>query len=278
MLAKMHSIAESLNLGVCVLTFQNHPLEILRPDIAIQRLTSAGQKREILGQNGVDTLIFPLFTNELAQLSAESFIEIFTQIVPVHTFVVGSDVTFGANRRGNLDLLTKLGSTFGFRVEVMEPVLQDAVRISSSIVRALLQTAELDAIEKLLGRPYSIHAQVSAGSGMAREMRCPTLNISLEGIAYPREGIYAASVCLNQKSIWYPACVYIGLAQTLQHRDRPLLEAHILDVELTEEVRDIQVEFHQFLRADKIFESKDALLRQIEIDVQMAKQGNRYGK
>ena len=266
----LKQIARANHLKTCVLTFSNHPLEVLRPHGTLPRLTVKEQKIELLKSFGIDIVLIIPFTDTIANSTPEDFILQLITMLPIHTMVVGHDVAFGANRCGNEKTLTMLAKKMGFSVKFMDTVVEDHERVSSTWIRSLLKKNDLSGVAHLLGRRYSLFGLIVKGIGAAKEMNCPTLNMHLENLACPPEGIYAVKVRFDKDSDWHPACAYIGRAKTLHKRKNPMLEVHLLDF-IPQKKEYMEVCFYSFLRPDIVFDSKEELLKQIEKDIVDAK-------
>ena len=146
--------AHAQNLSSAILTFRNHPAEILRPDKAPSRLTSPEKKLELIESFGFDIVIDLAFTKEIAELSADDFFNKLLIMLPIACFVVGDDVAFGKDRVGNKEYLVAKSEALGFKVKILEKFCVDGLVVSSTLVRKLIQEGEFEKVSALLGRPY----------------------------------------------------------------------------------------------------------------------------
>ena len=136
--------AHTQNLSSVILTFRNHPAEILRPDKAPSRLTSPEKKLELIESFGFDVVIDLPFTKEIAILSAAEFFNTLFVMLPIACFVVGDDVAFGKDRVGNKEYLLAKSKELGFKVKILEKFCVDGLVVSSTRVRKLIQEGDFD--------------------------------------------------------------------------------------------------------------------------------------
>ncbi len=261
--------AQEMNLASCLITFQNHPLEVLNPR-SIAKITSDGQKRKLITAYPFDSVIIPKFTEELAQMSADSFLQHIANVALPKLFIVGKDVGYGKDKSGNLQHLVAFGKKYGFTVEEVSPVTYENKIISSSYIRECIKKGELEVVKNMLGRRYSICGLPKQGVGAAKKMGFPTLNLELYNLAIPPEGVYAGTISFEGHVLTAKACVYIGKAKTLHPRTDPILEAYVLDNDEIPHSK-IEVCLHSFLRPDMIFGSLEELVAQIQKDVALTR-------
>ena len=248
-----------------VLTFEPLPREYFQGPAAPVRLSSLREKFWALQQAGLDTLVCASFNTALAALPAEIFVrEILAGRLQARVLHVGHDFRFGAGRRGDLDLLRRMGQEMGFEVVEHEPVLMDGRRISSTGIRQFLQAGDLASAARWLGRPYAICGRVSRGDQLGRELGFPTANLPLQHRPLPLRGIFAGVLRGAQKN-WL-AAVSIGLRPTVGGKHL-LLEAHCLDGSPSLYGQRVQIELHQKLRDEMKYPDLGALRDAIAEDV-----------
>jgi len=279
------------NVELVALTFEPHPVAVLHPEKTPGVLTPLPLKEHLLAQLGVDCLCVLSSSVELLSLSAEDFVEKFLvrNISPLMV-VEGEDFNFGYQRKGNVQRLLQMGSEKGFEVLIIDHRNVDladspAMRVSSTMIRNLLESGSVRDAGLALGRPYRLIGQVRPGHGKGRQLGFPTANLSVEKQIVPGDGVYAGFVrigddlgeLLSAKE-QIPAALSIGTARTLKrndsNRERPLLiEAHLL-VDNVGELYDkwLAMDFVERLRGQMKFESENHLASQIAIDCQKAKQ------
>ena len=180
-----------------LVTFEPHPLAVLRPEAAPQRLTTGPERYEILAQTGLDYAWFLRFDHALAALPPDAFVrEVLLARCGMRELVIGHDHGFGRGRSGDLAMLRELGEQDGFLVDVVAPVDVDGGPVSSSRVRAEVAAGRLDAAERLLGRRYRVSGRVVSGEGRGRLLGVPTLNLGEvpPEKLLPPDGVYAVQV------------------------------------------------------------------------------------
>ena len=258
--------AREFGLPAVVLTFEPHPREFFSPADAPARLASLREKLLLLDSAGVDRTYICRFNAERAAQSAESFIhDTLVRGLGVRHLFVGDDFCFGARRQGNFAMLREAGLAHGFDVESMPTLDVDGERVSSSAVRAALAAADLDHAARLLGRPYSIAGRVSHGDKIGRRLGFPTANIQMKHRRPALTGVYAVSV-EGLAATRVQGVANIGVRPTATANGRARLEVHLFDWTQDCYGAHIRVHFLHRLRAERKFESLDALRAQIAID------------
>ena len=255
--------------GVLV-TFHPHPLRMVRPDLAPPLLTTPVEKKEILAESGLNYAVFLSFTSALARYSPERFVdEVLVERIGVDELVIGYDHGFGRGRSGDADTLRDLGRRRGFRVDVVPPVMSGGSAISSSSIRRALGEGKVEEACEALGRPYSFRAVVVRGDGRGRSLGFPTANLEVlgEGKLIPPPGIYAVRGLVEGRSL--PGALHIGPRPTFRGSP-PATELHLIDFQGELYGQEVRVDFHHRLRAVLPFESVDALIRQMRLDVEEA--------
>lgn len=255
---------------IVVLTFRNHPSEVLRPEQAIRLLCTLPHKLKLLQEYGVEQVLLLTFTPQLAHRSAASFIEHIRQFIPFSHLVLGYDATLGRDRKGNQPVMQELGDQWGFDVFYLDEYRFEGQPVSSTRIREALQKGDFDQVEQLLDRPYSIYGRVSKGNGKGAELGFPTANIEVSGLCLPPFGVYAIEVLKNSHLI--QGIANLGIAPTIRTEDTPILEVHLFDYVQNLYDHDIDVIFKQFIRPEKKFHSVEELRQQIKQDVALAKQ------
>lgn len=264
-LAEVVRRAQATGRRAVLVTFEPHPAEVLRPDLAPERLTLSGERAEILAQVGLDYLLVLRFDARLASRTAEEFIrEVVVGRCGCRDLVVGQDHGFGRGREGGVDLLHRLGTEHGFTVDVIPPVEVDGERVSSTRVRALVAAGRLAEAARCLGRPYTVSGVVEQGAGRGRGLGFPTANLAVPARKQlPPDGVYAVRV------EWAGGVADGMLNQG--HRPtfgdgRRLLEAHLFGFDGTLSDRTVRVTWVTRLRDVQRFGSVEALQAQLERD------------
>jgi riboflavin kinase / FMN adenylyltransferase len=258
-----------------LLTFDPHPLAIVRPEFAPPKLTTAVEKKEILAEIGLDYAVFLQFSPTLAEYSPRRFVEeILIGRLGVRELVVGYDHHFGKGRAGGTDTLRELGAELGFSVDVVGPVQGGEAPISSTRIRRAIQRGDMASARDGLGRPYSIRGLVVRGDQRGRTLGFPTANLQVAGTGavggklIPAPGIYA--VRGTTRSGVLPGALHLGPRPTFQGAP-PTIEVHFMDFDGDLYGEDVTVEFIRHLRGVEPFDSVQALVDQMQADVALAR-------
>lgn len=253
-----------------VMTFDPHPIKIMRPENAPPLITPTHQKIKLIEQSGIDVLFCLPFTPEFSQITAEQFVqEILVGKIGIKELVVGYDYAFGKGRQGNIELLKELGDHYNYRVHVVGPVKVGEQLVSSTSIRNLVAEGRLEEAETLLGRHYEVAGTVVRGKNRgARLLGFPTANLKLIDELTPKRGVYAVYVLLNGHK--YEGVTNIGYNPTFGNGAFSV-ETHLLDFEGDLVGKTIRVQFIARLRDEKTFENAQALANQIKGDIEAAK-------
>jgi riboflavin kinase/FMN adenylyltransferase len=265
--------AKSANGTPVVVTFDPHPMKVLRPREAPHLLTATQHKIRLIRQLGVQHLLVIKFDKAFAATAPEDFVQ---QLVmhskPLREICVGHEWSFGKGRRGNLALLRKLGAQFDFEVVGIPAVtLGNGEPVSSTAIRHAVEAGDLAKAAEMLGHQYTILGTVVRGERLGKKIGFPTANLSAHSEQFPPNGVYFAQASLNR--VIYPGVVNLGYRPTVSGgKSERVLEIHLLDFDHEIYGKDLEVRFVRYLRAEQKFENLDALARQIELDVQQARQ------
>jgi riboflavin kinase/FMN adenylyltransferase len=276
LLAELAARAGVDGLTTVVVTFDRHPATVVRPDSAPSLLCDLAQKLELLEAAGVDRTVVVTFDLERANETAEDFVtEVLVGGLDARLVVVGEDFHFGHGRKGNVALLEEMGATAGFEVDGVSLQSDGAgsggagEAISSTRIRNLVASGQVEAAGALLGRPHQLRGPVVHGDHRgATELGFPTANVAIpEGMCLPAAGIYAGWYDRPDGSRW-EAAVSVGRRPTFYGAEGELLvEAFLLDFSGDLYGEEAHVSFVAHLRDELAFESADALIEQIGRDV-----------
>lgn len=252
-----------------VVTFEPHPISVIRPDERPCLLTSPEEKVALIRETCVDDLVMMDFTPELASRSADWFLEeVLLGKLGMRRLVIGYDFRFGKSREGDAAYLERAGEMLGFGVDIVPPLLFLDHPVSSTRVRTALARGEVGAAAEMLGRPYSISGAVVRGVGRGRSLQFPTANIE-PGEArkmIPPDGVYAVRAAYG--SIRAAGALYIGVRPTYGGKARSI-EVYIIDTAHAPEYGGaLTVEFTERVRGEMKFEDDAALKAQISEDVE----------
>jgi len=249
-----------------VLTFEPHPLAVVRPEAAPKLLTTLEVKAELISELGVQELVVIPFDESFAHQSPEDFIaEILVGRLGATRVSVGENFRFGHRAAGDPDAL-KAREEFETRVVTLVEV--DGEVVSSSHIRALVQAGEVEAAARMLGSPFQMRGEVVRGDGRGRDLGYPTANLVPDNsLVCPGHGIYVA---LADGSC---AAVNVGVRPTFGTGRAVLVEAHILDLEDNELYgHQLRVDFLARLRGERRFDSVEALVEQMGRDVERTRE------
>jgi riboflavin kinase/FMN adenylyltransferase len=265
--------AESLNGTSIVMTFEPHPVRVLKQNGHLHLITLYEQKVELIENSGVDVLICIPFTKEFAAISAKEFVEdILFKSIGMKAIVVGNDYTFGRNREGDIDLLKTYAKNLGFEVVVADWIQTSKNgpdRISSTRTRELVMAGKVDEAQKLLGRYYQLRGIVTAGRNRGGKLLgFPTANINLHDELCPKNGVYAVTVdCMEGI---FQGVANIGYSPTFDDHVFSV-EVHILDFNENIYGQNIRVNFVQRIRDEEKFSNISELSDEIKKDIVKAR-------
>jgi riboflavin kinase/FMN adenylyltransferase len=266
-LERVMNIAGDLNAEPLVITFDPHPRVLVTPEDAPLLLTTLPEKERYLKQYFRGTVLVLQFNAALKNLSAADFVrEILVDQLDLKHLVVGADHAFGKDRSGNIDELRRLGAQFGFQVEVVEPVLLDSERISSTKVRRRLEAGDFEQALKYLGHHYAIHGIVEKGIGLGRKLGYPTANIKYGGRKLlPAQGVYACRALVGEFT--KDGMMFIG-RNHFNPEAKITVEANLFDFDQDIYDEEMIVYPIRFVRPNRKFETTEALVERINIDKQ----------
>jgi riboflavin kinase/FMN adenylyltransferase len=267
------AFAEGARRGVPVtaLTFDPHPAAVLRPDAVPLALQSIEDRVATLEAHGCDRVEVLDFDAELAALSAEEFVtRLLVDRLGAVAVVVGENFRFGAGAVGDVEALRSLGAELGFTVEAVGLVDLGQGPVSSSAIRALLASGEVEAVRQVLGRDHELEGEVVRGDGRGRTIGIPTANVAVPpSRALPADGVYACwATPEGEEKV--PAVVNVGLRPTFAGTSRTV-EAHLL-VEDGPDLygRLLRLAFVARVRGEERFDGPEALVARIGQDIEAA--------
>jgi riboflavin kinase/FMN adenylyltransferase len=259
--------AREHGLRATVVTFDPHPLRVLRPDDPPQLLTTTTGKAALVNDLGVDEMVAIPFTPELSRRSAEEFVdEVLLGALGVRQLSVGANFRFGHEARGDADALRAHPE---FETTVVPLVEQGEGPISSSRIRELVASGDVGAAAELLGAPFRLEGNVVEGDARGRVLDMPTANLAPEpGVVLPPPGIYAARAHAEGLAEDLPAAVSIGVRPTFDDGGDLRVEAHLVGFEGDLYGKDLILEFLERLRDEVKFDSAEELQAQMKKDVE----------
>jgi riboflavin kinase/FMN adenylyltransferase len=279
-------LAEDSGTEMAVMTFEPHPVAVLHPEKAPGVLTPLSLKLHLLKDYADQCIIVLEDNRELLKLSPQDFVDEFLMATIKPSIIVeGDDFNFGAGRAGDVHTLSQLGQERGFRVVVVPPkqielTSSQKVRVSSTIVRYMIESGHVEDAADALSRPYRLIGPVVRGWGRGRQLGFPTLNMEKPKQIIPAEGVYAGLVeiaddeqQLLQQQRHLPAVFSIGQARTFGDQHPLLIEAHLLRTNVGDMTgKWMAMDFLQRLRSQHKFSAPQELVAQIEKDCEAARQ------
>ncbi len=260
MLAK----AKKYNLTSCVVTFSNHPIEILQKNF-VPSIISFEKRLELIQKLGVESVLVLEFSNELISLSAESYLrEILVKSLHPRFITLGFNHFFGANKKGNAEFLINNASKYNYEVLSVPPVKIGEETVSSSLIKKYIAESNFIKANLHLGRDFSVKGEVVKGRGIGHTIGFATANIiPPDGLVDIPNGVYAGWTIANEKK--YKSVINVGTAPTLKNSQKTI-EAHLLNFDKDIYGQKIEVGFIKKIRDERKFESKKELISQIKAD------------
>ncbi len=252
-----------------VLTFFPHPARVLRPGDAPALLETLDQRLAAIESCGIDAAMVLMFDRELANVSAEEFVRrMLAETMAAQSVLVGRNFRFGHGGAGDVKLLGDLGAQFGFRAEIVPPVTENGVVISSTAIRAAIRDGRVEDARRMLGRPYALAGEIRTGTGQGRKLVVPTLNLATEQEVLPKNGVYATEASVGGKT--FRAATNVGMRPTFDGA-RITIESHLFDFDQMLTSGKLEVRFWQRLRDERKFSGPVELKEQVLLDIEEAR-------
>lgn len=270
-LEEIETRAARRGLHSVLVTFDRHPLDVVRPEASPELLTTPDEKKAILAQSGLDYVAFLPFTPTLSRYTPEEFIRlVLCNRFRVAEFVIGWDHGFGRSRSGSIDTARQLGKELGFAVDVVPAVTAGKRTISSSSIRGRLAAGDVEDAWRQLGRPYSFRGPIVHGLGRGRDLGFPTANIRAPAgmKLLPKSGIYAVRASLRTEI--REGLLHLGPRPTFVGSP-PSIEVYLLDFDRDIYGQDVKVDFLARLRDVEPFATAAELIAQMQRDRERAR-------
>jgi riboflavin kinase/FMN adenylyltransferase len=265
-LAQLTSLAADRGLQPVVVTFDRHPMSLLRPEACPAALVSNDQRAALLAETELTATLVLAFTRELSEREPTEFVaQILHDALDARLVLVGADFRFGYRGAGTIDTLRDLGQTHGFEVVLLDDVRVDGERVSSTKIREHLAAGEVREAATLLGRYPRVRSTVVHGDAIGREIGFPTANLdpAMEGYL-PADGVYAAWAWIDGTR--YGAAVSIGNNPTFDGIPERRTEAHLLDASLDAYGKTIDLDFVEYIRPMVKFDGVPTLVAALTAD------------
>lgn len=255
-----------------VYTFTKHPENILRKKLFTPLLTKESKKIELLGETALNYLYFDVFDENYSRMEPEEFVKkVLVEKLKVKIAVAGFDYRFGYQGKGDINLLKELGKKYKFHVIAIPPIKIDDEVVSSTKIRQYVAKGKMDSVFKLLGRHYSITADVVSGRRVGNTIGFPTANICPEGyLILPHNGVYITKTMLGDRL--YESITNIGYNPTFEDQKNLTVETHIIDFEKDIYGKKIEVFFLKKIRDEKKCDTIEELKAVIMSDLTKARQ------
>jgi riboflavin kinase/FMN adenylyltransferase len=251
-----------------VVTFDPHPVRVLRPDRAPRMIQTLAQRLAGFEQMGLDAALVLRFDQALSQVSPEEFIKrILARGLHAGSILVGANFRFGHRGAGDVRLLSEFGKRHGFRVEIVPPVEIGGRIVSSTAIREAVERGDVAAAASLLGREFSLTGEIRRGAGRGRMILFPTLNMAPEQELLPRLGVYATECVLRGKV--YSSVTNVGTRPTFNGAGITV-ESHLFGFSEDLTNGPMEVRIHTRVRDERKFSGVDALRAQIARDIEAA--------
>ncbi|MBR1933175.1 MAG: bifunctional riboflavin kinase/FAD synthetase [Prevotella sp.] len=273
LIGQLKQAARERGLQTMVITFAQHPRQVVQPEWQPQLLTTLEEKAHFIEETGIDVLVVLRFDRQMAALSAHDFMQrVLRDELGVQLLLTGYDNRFGHNREEGFQDYQRYGREMGIEVLCGQPYSEDGLRFSSSVVRQLIGDGRMAEAARCLGRPYTVTGRVVHGEQIGRTLGFPTANIRVEqaGRLLPANGVYAVSVRPAESEQTYSGVMNIGMRPTFSGHERTL-EVNIFDFIGNLYDRQLTVAFIERLREERHFDSPAALTEQMKKDAEAAK-------
>ncbi|WP_282784637.1 MULTISPECIES: bifunctional riboflavin kinase/FAD synthetase [unclassified Nocardia] len=258
-----------------LMTFDPHPLEVVRPGSHPAQLTTLDRRAELVAELGIDVMVVMPFTQEFMKLTPERYVqELLVDKLHVAEVVVGDNFTFGKQAAGTVDTMRELGGRYGFDTDGVQLLGEHAVTFSSTYIRSCVVAGDMAAAAEALGRPHRVEGIVVRGDGRGKGLGFPTANVAPHlHAAVPADGVYAGwfTVLDSGDPVRRMAAVSVGTNPTFDGRNRTV-EPHVLDFDGDLYGKRVAVDFVEQLRGMRKFDSVDELVEAIGRDVKQARE------
>jgi riboflavin kinase/FMN adenylyltransferase len=269
LIARLVEQAAAMGRLAGVVTFRGHPAELLDPTFRLQYLTSLEERVRLLEDLGVDFVVPVTFDLDLSKLRARDFIGLLQRHVRATGIIVGPDFAMGHKREGDVTALAEIGKEIGFSVLVVDLLQEGGEDVRSTVIREVLAKGDVSKASELLGRHFALVGEVVRGAGRGATLGIPTANLEVpDGMVVPGNGIYATRAHLRDGVRM--AATSIGTRPTFDEGERTI-EACIMDFEGDLYGQQVRLEFVGRLRDEEKYDSVEALLEQIDRDVEQTR-------
>ena len=266
LIAKVRQEASDKGCAAGVVTFRNHPDSVFNPDFKPRYITALDERIRLIERLGVDFVVPVTFDRAVAGIRARDFAAMLTRRLGMRALVAGPDFAMGYKREGNVEALAAMGAEMGFSVSVVDLLSEGDAAVRSTNIRRALAAGDVSGVAKQLGRNYAVSGVVVSGEKRGRTLGFPTANLEVGGdMAVPANGIYATRAFVDGEC--HMAATSIGTRPTFDGKGRTI-EAFLLGFDNILYNKELRLEFVSRLRDELKFDSVEALLEQMALDVE----------
>ena len=271
LLDKTKQRAAEIDAMPSVLTFDVHP-DTLVFNAEVPLINSAIGRKDIINRCfGIDNVVFIHFNQKVMHMDWREFIDELINELDIAWLVVGHDFCFGYKGLGTAPRLKEYCAEKGIGCDIIEPVCRDGIVVSSTEIRKLIQSGEIEKANEYLGHPHMLSDTVRSGYHLGTKMGTPTINMKIpEGVIIPRHGVYAAKAILDDGSE-HISVTNVGVRPTVSDAGAVSVESFILDFDGNLYDKQARVEFFSFLRDERKFDDISSLGEQIKCDAEKAR-------
>jgi len=250
------------------ITFEPHPMAVLRPDRAPRRVQTLRQKEEAIEAIGIETLLVIPFTRDFSLTEPEDFVRtLLAGRLAASELYIGAHFAFGRGKRGDLALLSRLGAECGFVASAVPEVLYEGEPVSSTRIRRALERGAIGEANAMLGRSYELDGLVSRGDRLGHQIGVPTINLEPENELPPADGVYVTEIEIRSFGRRFASVTNIGRRPTLYEEYRTTIETYVLDFSSDVYGERVRLFFLDRLREERKFPSVIELKAQIQRDI-----------
>lgn len=253
-----------------IFTFSNHPRNLIPGKKEVKNIIYPDEKAKLIEALGVDYFVNIEFTEEIMKMPPEEYVKsILIDALKAKAIFSGFNYRFGYKAEGDTGLLKKLGEKYGFSLFVSNPVIIDNEVVSSTLIRELIKSGDIDECDKFLGRNYAFRGKVVVGNRLGKSIGFPTSNIMIdESMVTPPNGVYITYLKYN--GVRYPSITNVGVKPTIGEFKKNM-ETHIFNFNKELYDKTVEIEFIEMMRPEAKFSSLDELISQIRNDCDKAK-------
>jgi riboflavin kinase/FMN adenylyltransferase len=254
------------------ITFEPHPMAVLRPDRAPRRIQTLRQKEEAIEAIGIESLLVIPFTRDFSLTEPEDFARSFLAgRLGASELYIGAHFAFGRGKRGDLALLSRLGADCGFVASAVEEVLYDGEPVSSTRIRRALERGTISEANAMLGRSYELDGLVARGDRLGHQIGVPTINLEPDNELPPADGVYVTEIEIRSFGRRFESVTNIGRRPTLYEEFRTTIETYVIDFSSDVYGERIRLFFLDRLREERKFPSVIELKAQIQRDIEASR-------